>query len=83
MASKEPSLDLIYNTLLEIKAGQGKLEAKVESHANAIKDVASSHYKLKDDYTKHKSKLFLVASGIALLISSSLTAAWNYLTKHN
>jgi hypothetical protein len=65
----------IYRILLEIKADTGSLKTSIEEHKEAIVDLYreqsksnKKHEYLKEDFTAHKSKFLLAATGVGVVI---------------
>lgn len=76
----EVNHELIYQTLLEIKGDIGALKSSQQTGNDRIKEIASSHYQLKTDYTKHKSKLLTISALLSGAIGLISTAIVSYFT---
>lgn len=64
---QEPSLDLIYKTILEIKGDTQEIKGIQDTHTKRLDLNEKAHTDLNNDFIKHKSFFMLVASGLGTL----------------
>jgi len=81
-SNRDPLQEMIYNTLVGIKEDIGKLTANSEYQSKAIEIVSDSHYKLKNDFTVHKTKVVTISGVIGTFFGGLFGAIVAWFTKH-
>lgn len=64
---QEINHQLIYETLLDLQKSMGNIEANTKTLHNEVLTVKDSHFKLKDDFVKHKSRLLTISALLSTL----------------
>ncbi len=72
--------DLIYKTLLEIKQEIGSLKTSQDLFGTGLNKVSDSHFQLRGDFSKHKSKLLTISATLSTVVGGIIAAVINYLT---
>lgn len=81
MSEKENQiLYKILDEIGQIKTDVAIVKTKQDIQISNQSELEHSHYKLKGDFTKHKSKFLLISAATGTIFGGGMTYLWNKLT---